>query len=271
MTPPVIAVIGAGNMGSSLIGSLIKNGHPGDKLWATDSSEEKCEAIKKKFHVQVTSDNTRAAQAADIVLLAIKPQYFSQVATEIAPVIQTRKPLVISIAAGIRVKSIEQWLGAHIPVVRAMPNTPALIGCGATALYANSFVSEALRNTAESILRAAGVVVWLQDEKLMDVITALSGSGPAYFFLMMESLQQSAIELGLPEEIARLLTLQTALGAVRMAIESDTPLDILRHQVTSPGGTTEKALNVLEKKNIRGMFKEALSAAKERSEELSNM
>ena len=271
MTSPVIAVIGAGNMGSSLIGSLIRSGHPSDHLWATDTSEEKLDALKKKFHVQVTSDNIRAVHNADIILFAVKPQLFSQVAAEIAPEMKTRKPLVISIAAGIRVDSIQHWLGAHVPIVRAMPNTPALIGCGATALYANAFVTEAARSTAESILRAAGVVVWLQDENLMDVVTALSGSGPAYFFLMMEALQQSAVTLGLPEDTARLLTLQTALGAVRMAIESGTPLDTLRQQVTSPGGTTEKALFVLEENNIRGLFHDALTAAKLHSETLATM
>ena len=271
MTTPVIAIIGTGTMGNCLISSLIKNDHPSDKLWAADPSEEKLVALQTTFHIHTSTDNSRAVQSADIVLFAIKPQHFSQVATELAPAIQSRKPLVISIAAGIRIASMQHWLGEHIPIVRAMPNTPALIGCGATALYANSLVTNQLHDMAESVLRATGLVVWLQQESLMDVVTALSGSGPAYFFLIMEALQQAAVDLGLPEDTARLLTLETALGAVRMAIESGTPLETLRHQVTSPGGTTEKALFVLEKHNIRGLFKDSLHAAKQQSEVLATL
>lgn len=264
--PPIITIIGAGNMGSSLISSLIQSGHPNDKLWATDPSEEKLILVKNNTGIHTSTDNKHAVDVADIVLFAVKPQHFTEVASELAKTIQHRKPLVISIAAGVTIDHIQRCLGEDIPIVRAMPNTPAMIGAGATALCANPQVTSELHNSAESVLRAAGVVVWLKEEKLMDVVTALSGSGPAYFFLMMEALQQSAMELGLPDDTARLLTLQTALGAVRMAIESGTALDALRHQVTSPGGTTEKALFVLEKHNIRGLFKEALTAAKQHSE-----
>ncbi|RDI41318.1 pyrroline-5-carboxylate reductase [Aquicella lusitana] len=271
MHTPVISIIGAGNMGSSLIGGLIKDGHPSDKLWAADPSGEKLTQLKTKFDINTTSDNAQAIQAADTIIFAVKPQAFAHVALPLKKVIAERKPLVISIAAGIREASIQQWLNGKTPIVRAMPNTPALIGCGATALYANPYVTESQRNLAESILRAVGVVVWLNDEKLMDTVTALSGSGPAYFFLMMEALQEAAEDLGLPTETARLLTLQTALGAARMAIESGTSLAELRRKVTSPGGTTEKAISVLEENNIRRLFKQALQAAKLRSEELATL
>ena len=243
MTTPTIAVIGAGNMGSSLIASLINSGHPSQQLWAADPSEEKLALLKKNFSVHVTSDNKHAISTADIVIFAIKPQLFSQVANALAATIKIRKPLVISIAAGVRIADIQHWIGSDIPIVRAMPNMPAIIGCGATALFANALVTKKEHNQAESILRAAGVVVWLEKENLMDVVTALSGSGPAYFFLVMEAMQQAAVDLGLPEETARLLTMQTALGAVRMGLETGIGLADLRHQVTS-GGTTEKAIFV---------------------------
>lgn len=271
VTTPVIAVIGAGNMGSSLIGGLIQDGHPSQHIWASDADEEKLAYLKQRFHIHTTPHNITAAEAADVLILAIKPQYFATVAHELAKTIQTLKPLVISIAAGIRIASIEHWLGDQLPIVRTMPNTPAMIGCGATALFANAKTNEDQRNLAESILRAVGITVWLNDEQLMDAVTALSGSGPAYFFLMMEAMQEAGEVLGLPPETARLLTLQTALGSARMAMESSSSLVELRHQVTSPGGTTEKAVSVLEENNIRALFSKALGAAKLRSEELASI
>lgn len=268
---PTIAMIGAGNMGSSLIGGLIKDKHPSNNIWAADTSDEKLAYLQKTFQIHTTTDNTKAVQSANVVILAIKPQLFPTVLSGLKNEIQSRKPLVISVAAGIREASIQKALGGNIPIVRCMPNTPALINCGATALYANQYASKQQRDMAESILRATGLVVWLNDESLMDTVTALSGSGPAYFFLMMESLQQAAEELGLPNDVARLLTLQTALGAARMALESGTSLPELRKNVTSPGGTTEKGLSVLEEHHIRDIFKKAIHAAKLRSEELANL
>lgn len=269
MTSPCIAMIGAGHMGSSLISGLIRNGHSSQQLWAADTNTEKLEELKSHFNIQTTLNNIEAVNAADIVVFAIKPQMFAEVATDLAEVIQSRKPLILSIAAGIRESSIQEWLGGNISIVRAMPNMPAMIGCGATALYANPFVSEEQHSIAESILRAVGLTVWLSDENLIDAVTALSGSGPAYFFLIMEALQSAAEQLGLPADTARLLTMQTALGAARMAIESDKTPAELRHSVTSPGGTTEKAISVLEENKIREVFHEALHAAAQRSKELA--
>lgn len=269
MSIPVISLIGAGNMGTSLISGLIKNGHPKEKLWASDINEEHLSELKRSFGIHTTTDNKLAIEQADVVIFAIKPQLFTNVMHQLADSLAKRHPLIISIAAGIRVNSIEQWLSSNSAIVRAMPNTPALISAGATALYANSHVSQAQHNLAESILRAVGVVVWIENEEKMDIVTALSGSGPAYFFLIMESLQRAAEELGLPSDTARLLTLQTALGAAKIAIESGQSLEELRHQVTSKGGTTEKAISVLEEQDIRGLLKQALEAAKHRSEELA--
>lgn len=271
MTTPTIAIIGAGNMGLSLIGGLINDQHPASHIIAADPSVEKLMQLEQRFHIKTTTDNIAAVKKANVVIFAVKPQYFATVAKELAPSIQEHHPLVISIAAGIRVHHLQKWLGDHIAIVRSMPNTPALIGCGATALYANDYVNAEQRNLAESMLRAVGITIWLDKEALMDTVTALSGSGPAYFFLMMESLQTAAEEMGLPTETARLLTLQTALGSARIAMESDSNLTELRQQVTSKGGTTEKAVSVLEENNIRELFKKTLAAAKSRSEELAEM
>lgn len=264
-----IAIIGSGNMGASLLGGLIAKGFDPHHLWITDASNEKLNLLKKQFGVHISTNNIEAVHAVDAVIFAVKPNVMPQVAQELAMIIQQRKPLVISIAAGVREASIQQWLGGNIPIVRCMPNTPAMIGCAASALHANEFVSKEQHDSAESIMRAVGTVSWLENEKLMDVVTALSGSGPAYFFLVIEALQAAAEKLGLPKETARLLTLQTAYGAARMALESEKDAAELRHNVTSPGGTTEQAIAVLEDKKLREIFAEALKAAKLRSEELA--
>lgn len=266
----VITIIGAGNMGSSLITGLINSGYPADKIWAADPSPEKLLHLKNTFHINTTNHNQEAVEHADVIIFAVKPQLFAAVAKPVADVINTRKPLIISIAAGVRIAYLEKWLSPQCAIVRTMPNTPALVGCGATALFANPHVAEAQRNLAESIMRSVGITVWLNREEEMDTVTALSGSGPAYFFLVMEALHEAAEELGLSHEAARLLTLQTALGAARMAIESNHELTALRHHVTSPGGTTEKAISVLEN-DIKHLFRKALQAAKQRSIELGNI
>lgn len=266
-----IVILGAGHMGSSLLGGLIKNGHPVDKLFVTDPSPEKLNVIKARFNVNGSSDNLQAAEKADVIILAVKPQIISQVLAPLHDTVQKHQPLIISIAAGIRIGNIEQALGQQTAVVRTMPNTPALIGAGATALFANSNTSSEQRNIAESIMRAVGIAVWVDNEKQMDAVTALSGSGPAYFFLVLEALQASGEAMGLSAETAQMLAQQTALGAAMMAIESTHSPAELRHQVTSPGGTTEKAISVLEEHHLRDIFKKALLAAKQRSEELANL
>lgn len=268
MSHPTIAVIGAGNMGTALIAGLLNTNHPPDTIWACDTSQEKLEALREQYPIHITQDNAEAVAKADIILFAIKPQIFSQVAKALAPILKNHA-LVISIAAGVTVPHISEWIGKNLPIVRAMPNTPALINCGATALFANSQVSKEQHECAESIFRAVGITVWLEEEHLLDVVTALSGSGPAYFFLVMEVLQLAAQELGLKSDVARLLTIQTALGAARLALQSSHSLEHLRHQVTSPGGTTERALNVLQSEHVPEVFRKALQAAKLRAEELA--
>lgn len=269
MIKATIAIIGAGNMGSSLLGGLVANQFAPENIYIADKHLPRLEQLKKQFNIHITTENKIAVQNADVILLAVKPQIMAEVAKEIASIVSQKKPLIISIAAGIRESALQHWLGKNIPIVRCMPNTPALINCGASALFANSFVSAAQHELAENILRAVGIVVWLNEEKLMDAVTALSGSGPAYFFLQMEAMQKAGENLGLPADIARLLTLQTALGAARMALESERSIVELRESVTSPGGTTEKALQILENGKIRELFHAAITAATKRSEELA--
>jgi len=270
MTQPTIAFIGAGHMAGSLINGLTSDGYDPTCIVASDTNPDALAAMARRTGVRTTVDNGVAA-GSDVVVLAVKPQTLQGVAREIAPVVQQRRPLVISIAAGIREDALEDWLGGGVALVRTMPNTPAMIGAGATVLHAGSGVTDAQRDTAESILRAVGLTRWVDDEGLLDAVTALSGSGPAYFFLVMEAMEAAAIELGIPRETARLLTLQTALGAARMAIESDEEPATLRRRVTSPGGTTERAVAVFEDGGLRELFDRALTAARDRSVELSRL
>ena len=264
-----IAFIGAGNMAGALIAGLIADGTPPEKLIAADPSVEKCQALGAATGIRTLQDNREAAAMADVIVLAVKPQMLRQVARELAEQVQDRRPLVISIAAGVRCDSLQTWLGGDIALVRTMPNTPAMIQSGATVLYATTLVSNTQRGQAESLMRSVGLTQWVTDEALMDAVTALSGSGPAYYFLIMEAMETAARELGLSAETAHLLTLQTAFGAARMALESSDPPEKLRARVTSPGGTTERAVRALEEGGIRDLFRNALEAARDRSVELS--
>lgn len=266
-----IVFIGGGNMARSLIGGLIADGCAAKQLWVTDPSQDKLAGLQRDFSVHTATSNSDAAQHADVLVLAVKPQALKEVACELGPVLQKRRPLVISIAAGIREEALAAWLGGDLALVRAMPNTPALVGSGATAMHANALVSEAQRSQAENILRAVGLTLWLTDESQMDAVTALSGSGPAYFFLVMEALEEAAMRLGLPRETAHLLTLETAFGAAKMALESSEDCRALRTRVTSPGGTTEQAIRVLQEGRIEALFESALRAAHARSAELAQL
>ncbi len=267
---PTIAILGAGNLGRSIIAGLIKSGYPADKLWATAKHDPRLQKYKKDFHIHITTDNHHAAQFADVIIFAVKPTVLIDVVKEVQDIISKRKPLIISVAAGVQIESIARAALVDVPIIRAMPNTPTQLRLGAIGLCANAIVKEGDCNTAESIFDTIGVTCWVKQEELMDVVTALSGCGPAYFFLLMEALQQAAEEFGLPEEAARLLTLQTAVGAAQMALESEHSPSQLRQHVTSPGGTTEKALSVLEKHNFSALMKEALEAAIERAKEMAN-
>lgn len=271
MRARTITFIGGGNMASSLIGGLIADGAPPDTLRASDPDEGRLRELRDRFGVHTATDNREAARHADTVVFAVKPQMMADVVREVASELAQSKPLVVSIAAGVREPDIRRWLGYEAPIVRVMPNTPALVRSGASALYANANVLPAQRSRAESVLRAVGVTVWLEHEGDMDAVTALSGSGPAYFFLLMELMEDAGRELGLPRDTARLLSLQTAMGAAKMALESADDPATLRARVTSPGGTTERAVQALLDGGLPGLVSGALRAARERSIELGDM
>lgn len=263
-----LAFIGTGNMASALIHGLIADGYPLDWIIAADPVDTQLEKFAGQG-ITTTTDNLKAIKDADVIILAVKPQQMQSVCEQISSTIARTRPLLISIAAGISESDIAEWLGEDHAIVRAMPNTPAMIQSGATAMHASHNTPEAQKNTAESILRAVGITQWLEDEKLIDAVTALSGSGPAYYFLIMEIMAQTAEKMGLSEETAHLLTLQTALGAARMAMESSEHPAALRRKVTSPGGTTEAAINCLNENQLERIFSEAMQAAHDRSRELS--
>ena len=267
-----IAFIGGGNMARSLIGGLIAGGHEPDRIWVAEPDAGQREFLRGRYGAHTDSDNLEVATQAEIIVLAVKPQVLQTVAEQLAPEIQSRQPLVISIAAGVREPDLRRWLGGGpVALVRTMPNTPALVGSAASALFANPFVSAQRRQLAESLLRAVGVTVWVEDENLLDAVTALSGSGPAYFFLVMEALERAALDLGLNADQARLLTLQTAFGAAKMALESAESPATLRVRVTSPGGTTERALAILRDGGIEKLLAQALEAARQRAQELGDL
>lgn len=266
-----IGFIGAGNMARSLASGLVNNGLAPQMVTMSDPDSGTREAIAEQLGVTVSAQNTDVVEASEILVFAVKPQVLKAVATELADAVQQRQPLVISIAAGIRSESLEKWLGGNLSLVRVMPNTAALIGSGASGMYANARTDKAARNIAETIMRAVGVVAWVDSEEKLDLVTALSGSGPAYYFLVMEALEQAAVDAGLAPDIARLLTLETAYGAAKMALEGGEEPAVLRQQVTSKGGTTERAIAVMEENGLREIYKKAILAAAERSAELANL
>ncbi len=266
-----IGFIGGGNMAASLLGGLVANGYRSDMLWVAEPDETKRRRLERDLQVHTTEDNRRVVSETQVVVLAVKPQVMKKVVTDLAATAAARRPLIISIAAGVREPDIRRWFGYDASVVRTMPNTPALVQTGATALYANRFVSDAERSRAESILRAVGITLWLEDEDQLDAVTALSGSGPAYCFLLMELMADAGEELGLSRDAARMLSLETVFGAAKMALESADDAATLRRKVTSPGGTTERAIQILEAGEIRMLFSRALQGARGRAAELGQL
>ena len=263
-----IAFIGACNMASALINGLLADKYPANNIYASDKDITQREQLASAG-IHTSEDNHYVIEQADVVILAVKPQILQSVCEEIKSIIQEKSPLIISIAAGINQSSLSQWLGSNTAIVRTMPNTPAMVQTGATGLYANSHVTEEQKNVAESILRAVGITQWLEEEKLIDVVTALSGSGPAYYFLFMEIMENTAIKMGLNKDTAHLLTLQTALGAAKMAFENPDNTAELRKKVTSPGGTTEAAINHLLEGDLPDLLSNAMKKAELRAIELS--
>ena len=264
-----IGFIGGGNMASSLLSGLIASGHSPQHLWVSDINPETLTTLAKNLNVNTSASNDELINAVDVVVLAVKPQTLSSVAKSAAPLIQQKKSLVVSIAAGISQHSLSQWLGADTAIVRCMPNTPALVLTGATALHANVQVTPEQRNLAENIMRSVGIALWVNEESELDAVTAVSGSGPAYYFLLMEAMEKAALELGLNEVTARLLVQQTALGAAKIGLESSESPEQLRKRVTSPGGTTQKAIESFEQGGFTELVSKALHAARDRSIEMS--
>jgi pyrroline-5-carboxylate reductase len=266
MKNSIITFIGGGNMARSLIGGLIDTGIPPEQIRVADPLPQ---PLAGQFPISCYTDNLQALDGANVVVLAVKPQVLSDVAKSMATTLPEISPLFISIAAGIHLTDLARWLGGPnhrpLPIVRVMPNTPALVQCSASALFAGPHVNEEQRELAENILRAVGLTIWLSEESLMDAVTALSGSGPAYFFLIMEVLEKAGINLGLSQAEARLLTLQTAFGAAKMALESQEDAATLRMRVTSKGGTTEQAINTLQAGGLQSLFDQALQAAQQRA------
>jgi len=262
-----ICFIGAGNMAYSIIGGLVKQGFDAKQLIASDPSENSL-AKMAELGVSTTHDNIEAIQGADVVVLAVKPQVMETVLSPLKDTLAASKPLLISIAAGITVDTLTQWAG-ELSIVRCMPNTPALVQLGASGLYANEAVSDEQKQLTETILNAVGVSEWVSEEGLIDAVTAVSGSAPAYFFLLMEAMQAAGEAQGLSAETAKALTLQTALGAATMAKTSDLSAAQLRKNVTSPGGTTEQAIACFENGDFRGLVNQAMLDCAEHSRKLA--
>jgi pyrroline-5-carboxylate reductase len=262
------AFIGGGNMGGALIRGLIARGLPATNIRVGEAYEARRISLAGELGVHATGDNREAVAGADVVVLAVKPQDMAATVKALADELAHRKPLLISIAAGIRIADIVSWCG-HDAVVRAMPNRPALNSAGATAIYAPAGVSDSHRDLAAQVLGAVGTTVWVQEEDLLDVVTALSGSGPAYFFLLAELMADAAVNLGLDRASARELAIQTLFGSGLMARDSDGDLARLRAEVTSKGGTTEAALRSFDTANLRGIVASALAAAADRGREMA--
>jgi pyrroline-5-carboxylate reductase len=270
MQVPRIAFVGAGNMARALISGLVAGGAERSQISVSDPQPAARRAVTEQFGVTALPSNAAAAEHAQVVILAVKPQDLQAVVTDLAPQLRTQCPLIISVAAGIPIAAISRWLNGQQRIVRTMPNRPALLGCGVTALFAPAAVNDADRSLAGSLLSTVGAVVWLASETQLDAVTAVSGSGPAYFFLLIELLETAAREQGLPADIARTLSIETAYGAGCLARQREFAPAELRAQVTSRGGTTEAALREFETADLGGIVSRAVAAATRRAAELAD-
>ena len=264
-----ITFIGAGNMASAIIGGLIESGVAPSDITATAPNESELAALKQRLRVNTQTDNNAAIEQADVVVLAVKPQIMHDVCDAMRESVQQQAPLIISIAAGLDADTIDQWLGGGNALVRCMPNTPSLVGIGASGLYANAAVSDTQRTLATQLMEAVGIAEWVEDEHLLDAVTAVSGSAPAYFFLMFEAMEEAAVKLGLPAATARRLAIQTALGAATMAQKSDKDPATLKQNVMSPGGTTERAIQHMEDAQLRTTIADAMQACADRAQAMA--
>lgn len=269
MAPDHISFIGGGNMARSLIAGLLRQGVPAAHLHVADPLTEVRQALTAEFGVKTYASASEAAAQGQTWLLAVKPQVLADVCTLLQPLARAQQPLVVSIAAGITSSQLQRWLGGALPLVRSMPNTPALLGAGVTGLFATADVDGGQRERADQLLRSAGRTVWIDDEALMDSVTAVSGSGPAYVFLLAEAMEAAGIAQGLPADAARALVVQTLLGAARMLDESDEAPATLRRRVTSPNGTTQAAIESFQTDGFEAMVARALAAAQQRGQSLA--
>lgn len=269
MSSASITFIGGGNMARSLIAGLVRQGVAPGRIHVAEPVAPLRDALATDFGVTVHADAGDAAVHGDIWVLAVKPQVLRDVCAGLAGIARERRPLVLSIAAGITSAQLQRWLGGDAAVVRAMPNTPALLGAGVTGLFATDGVSADQRDLADTVLASAGRTVWVDDEARMDAVTAVSGSGPAYVFLLAEAMEAAAIAQGLPDEAARTLVVQTLLGASRMLDESGEAPAELRRRVTSPNGTTQAAIESFEGDGFAATVGRAIDAATRRGKALS--
>jgi pyrroline-5-carboxylate reductase len=264
------AFIGGGNMGSALVRGLIQRGLAPERITVGETAQALRQKLAAELGVRVTASNLEAIEMADVVVVAVKPQDMESTLTPLRDALSTIRPVVLSVAAGIRTEALRSWCGVQTPIVRAMPNRPAISGAGACGLYAAPGTAQAARDLAEQVVSAVGTAVWVPTEQSLDIVTALSGSGPAYFFLLAEHLIESAVALGLERGTARELTIQTLFGAGQMARASNGDLAVLRAEVTSKGGTTAAALHSFELDALRDIVARAVRAAAERSAELAD-
>ncbi len=267
---PNLTFIGAGNMVSSIIGGLITKGYPAANIIASAPSRKNLDTLEASYHIRTCNHNHQAAHDAGVLILGVKPQLLQAVCEDLAQEL-THRPLIITIAAGVETAQIDQWLGGGFAIIRCMPNTPALVLQGASGLYATAQVNNEQRQLAEQIFSSVGIVEWVKEEENMHVVTALSGSGPAYFFLIMEAMEEAAVKAGIPASSARKLAIQTILGAAEMAKQSHLEPAQLKRNVMSPGGTTERAIKTFEEKGLKDIFNQAIEAATARSKELSEI
>ncbi|MCO1334847.1 pyrroline-5-carboxylate reductase [Microbulbifer sp. OS29] len=267
--PKIVFIGGAGNMAGAVIGGLVASGYPADKIVATGRDEAKLNAFAESHGVATSNDNLAAIADADVIVLSVKPQVMRELLEGLRPHLVGRQPLVITFAAGIPLDAYHRWMGEQLPIVRAMPNTPALVQTGVTGLYADSKVSEEQRATAERIVGAVGISLWVDEERGIDQVIAVAGSAPAYFFQFMESMINAASDRGLARADAERLVLQTALGAAKLAVASDVDVAQLKRNVMSPGGTTERAVQRFEQGGLAQLVADAMRDCEERAAEMA--
>ncbi len=264
-----LAFIGAGHMGVALIDGLVASGYAPERIAVFDIDSSALERLHNRTSVRVFDTASAAVEGADLLLLAVPPKNLPDVCAKLASAVQQQAPLVVSIAAGVRIELLLEWLGGGVRVVRAMPNLPASIRRGISGLYAPASISTAERAVVERVMSAAGAAVWVDSESALNWVTAISGSGPAYFFLMIEVMQQAAESLGLSRDLARELALETACGASELARQSALDADCLRRNICIEGGTTQAAIGVLEQSGFRQILTDAIEAAATRATALA--